>query len=86
MLKLIRSTVFYKPLVQKVDLADLPDRLKFDLRLQASLRRSAINIMAFYEEKGEFQEYISEREEKIRILLNVQENPQIFENGNQIFP
>ena len=62
------------------------ERMQFDVRLQISLRSNAINIMKHYPEKKKFQDYIDEREEKIRILLNCNENPLIFQDGKQIFP
>lgn len=62
------------------------ERLKFDVRLQVSLRSNAINIMKHYEDKDRFMKYIDEREEKIRILLNCDENPIITEKGKEIFP
>ncbi len=74
------------PLGTRVNLKELPERLQFDLRLQVSLRSNAINIMKHYEAKEKFQEYIQEREEKIRILLNLTENPLIFDGESQIFP
>lgn len=67
-------------------LKELPERLQFDLKLQVSLRSNAINIMKHYEDATKFQNYISEREEKIRILLNVTENPVIIDGETQIFP
>ena len=73
-------------LAEKINLKELPERLQFDLRLQVSLRSNAINIMKYYEEKEKFQEYISQREEKIRILMNLDENPIIMDGQDQIFP
>ena len=73
-------------LAEKINLKELPERLQFDLRLQVSLRSNAINIMKYYEEKEKFQEYISQREEKMRILMNLDENPIIMDGQDQIFP
>lgn len=60
--------------------------MRFDLKLQISLRKNAINIMEHYEDKEKFRHYILEREEKIRILLNCSDNPTITENGEKLFP
>lgn len=73
-------------MAKTVYLNDLPDRLQFDLKLQISLRSNAINIQEHYEDKARFQEYIDEREEKIRILLNIDENPVIFDGKTQLYP
>lgn len=73
-------------LSEKIQLKDLPERLQFDLRLQISLRSNAINIKKHYEEQSGFQNYIDEREEKIRILLNTTENPVIFDGDDQLYP
>ncbi len=73
-------------LPKKIQLKDLPERLRFDVRLQISLRSNAINIRSHYEEQSRFQNYINDREEKIRILLNVTENPEIFDGDNQLYP
>jgi hypothetical protein len=60
--------------------------MRFDVKLQISLRSNAINIMKHYEDKDKFKLYIRDREEKIRILLNCDETPTIRENGEVIFP
>jgi hypothetical protein len=60
--------------------------MRFDVKLQISLRKNAINIMEHYEDKEKFTAYIQEREEKIRILLNCTDNPTITENGAILFP
>lgn len=60
--------------------------MRFDIRLQVSLRSNAINIMSHYEDREKFKAYIKEREEKIRILLDCKENPTLTENGKRIFP
>jgi hypothetical protein len=73
-------------LTKEIELSGLSERMQFDIKLQISLRNNALNIMDHYEDKSKFQTYIQNREEKIRILLNCQENPIITENGNKIFP
>lgn len=73
-------------LAVKIMLRDLSERLQFDVRLQISLRSNAINIMEHYEAKQKFLDYISEREEKIMVLLNVTERPVIMDGDSQIFP
>ncbi len=60
--------------------------MRFDIKLQISLRKNAINIMEHYDDKEKFKQYIHEREEKIRILLNCTEDPTITENGEELFP
>ncbi len=60
--------------------------MRFDIKLQISLRNNALNIMEHYEDRSKFKTYIQEREEKIRILLNCKENPIITEDGNKLFP
>ncbi len=71
---------------KKIQLNELPERLQFDLKLQISLRNNAINIGKHYEDKSRFQNYIDEREEKIRILLNETENPVIYDGSDQLYP
>ena len=73
-------------LPRKIQLKDLPERLQFDLRLQISLRNNAISIRIHYEDQSRFQNYIDEREEKIRILLNETENPVIYDGSDKLYP
>lgn len=65
---------------------EMSERQQFEIRLQVSLRSNAISIMKHYEDKDRFREYINEREEKIRILLNCSENPVIMDGEKQLFP
>ncbi len=73
-------------MTKEIELSQLPERMRFDVKLQISLRKNAINIMEHYEDKEKFNIYIQEREEKIRILLNCSENPIITDNGLKLFP
>ena len=71
---------------RRFELSALDDRLRFDVQLQISLRSNAIKIMEHYPDKQKFMKYVGEREEKIRILLNCDENPVILDNGREVFP
>ena len=83
---LIQDLGFTLLLPKRIELSQLPERMRFDIKLQISLRKNAINIMGHYEDKEKFRQYIREREEKIRILLNCSEDMTITENGESLFP
>lgn len=70
----------------RFQIEDLSEREQFDVKLQISLRANAINIMKFYDDKTRFEDYVLEREKKLRKLLQCDENPLIFDKEKQIFP
>lgn len=70
----------------EIHVEDLNDRLRFDVKLQVALRNTAIKTSQFYEDKKKFQNYVSERESKLRSLLNIEGDFIILENNVKIYP
>ena len=67
-----------------VELAKLDEKIRFDVKLQISLYKTAMNV--FREDKREeFEKYMQERVDKIREILGLGEHFRIFEDGNLIF-
>lgn len=65
----------------EINLENLEKNVAFDVKVQISLIFNAQRVMDLYpDKKDKFQEYINERKEKIRKMLNIQ-NGKIFENG-----
>ncbi len=76
------------PLRREIRIDDLDQKLQFDIRLQIALRSNAIRIMENSQTPEKFRQYISDRESKLRALLNVPdlENVDIIYRGRKIFP
>ncbi len=67
-----------------VNLENLDEKLRFDVKLQISLYNTAVKVMDPTREE-EFRVYMEERKEKIKKLLGCEEVVRIFENGELIF-
>jgi len=67
-----------------VHLEKLDKDMAFNIKIQISLILNAQRIIDIYPEKKiKFLEYIEERRDKIREMLNVK-NAKIFENGKML--
>ena len=67
-----------------VNLEDLEEKVRFEIKLQISLYNTARKVMD-PSRKDEFQAYMQERKEKIKNLLGCEEKVRIFENRELIF-
>ncbi|WP_393971173.1 hypothetical protein OXIME_001431 [Oxyplasma meridianum] len=72
-------------MVKKVAVEELPERLAFDLKLQIALRKNAISIQENSKHPQKFDEYIQERENKIRKMLDTKDEIVVTEHGKVIF-
>lgn len=72
-------------MAKNVAVEDLPGRLAFDLKLQIALRKNAISIKNNSKHPEKFDEYIREREIKIKKLLETKDEIVVTENGEVIF-
>ncbi len=66
-----------------IHLEELDGDVRYEVKLQIELYNLAQKVMR-EERKGEFQEYMEERKEKIRKLLGV-DHGKIYEGGELIF-
>ncbi len=66
-----------------IHLEDLDEKTRFDIKLQIELYNLATKVMN-RRRKGEFEEYMEERIEKIRKILN-KEHGKIYEGKTLIF-
>ena len=67
-----------------VELANLDEKIRFDVKLQISLYKTAIKVFRD-DKREEFEEYMQERVDKIREILGLGEHFKIFEDGKLIF-
>lgn len=70
---------------KNVSVEELPERLAFDLKLQVALRKNALSIRENSKHPEKFDEYIQERENKIRKLLDAKDGIVLTEHGKVIF-
>ena len=70
---------------KNVAVEELPERLAFDLKLQIALRKNALSIRENSKHPEKFDEYIQERENKIRKLLDTKDHIVVTEHGRVIF-
>jgi hypothetical protein len=70
---------------KNVSVEELPERLAFDLKLQVALRKNALSIRENSKHPEKFDEYIQERENKIRKLLDTKDGIVLTEHGKVIF-
>ena len=70
---------------KNVSVEELPERLAFDLKLQVALRKNALSIRENSKHPEKFDEYIQERENKIRKLLDTKDRIVLTEHGKVIF-
>ncbi|OWP57023.1 MAG: hypothetical protein B2I17_02305 [Thermoplasmatales archaeon B_DKE] len=73
-------------MAKTVSLSDYDERRRFEIRLQVSLRSNAIKIKAQSKHPERFDEYILQRDQKIRELIGSEGQLEIFENGIKIYP
>lgn len=73
------------PMAKSVAVEDLPERMAFELKLQIALRKNAISIKNNSRHPEKFDEYIQEREAKIRKLLETKDEIVVTEKGMVIF-
>ncbi len=73
---------------REIRIDDLDQKLQFDIRLQIALRSNAIRIMENSQTPERFKQYISDRELKLKTLLNTLdlENVDVIYRGKRIFP
>lgn len=72
-------------MAKNVDLDELPERLAFEIKLQIALRKNATSIKENSKHPEKFDEYIQERENKIRKLLHTEDEVVVTEHGKVIF-
>lgn len=72
-------------MAKNIAVEELPERLAFDLKLQIALRKNAISIKENSKHPEKFDEYIQERENKIRKLLDTKDEIIVTEHGKVIF-
>jgi|GEM_PF-1375402 hypothetical protein len=72
-------------MAKNIAVEELPERLAFDLKLQIALRKNAISIKENSKHPEKFDEYIQERENKIRKLLDTKDEIIVTEQGRVIF-
>jgi len=72
-------------MARNIAVEELPERVAFDLKLQIALRKNAISIKENSKHPEKFDEYIQERENKIRKLLDTKDEIIVTEQGRVIF-
>ena len=70
----------------EVNIDNFDERLKFEIKLQIALRKTAIKTSEYYTDKEKFNRYIKERDEKLESILKVRGDFSIFENHEKIYP
>lgn len=73
-------------MVKTIRLSDFDDRKKFEIKLQVSLRSNAIKIKAQSKHPERFDEYILQREAKIRELTGANGEMEILDRETRIYP
>lgn len=73
-------------MVKIFDIKSFTEREQFELRLQISLRSNAVNIQKNSKHPERFEEYIRERDQKIKRLLGTTSTFVIKDDNNQIYP
>lgn len=69
-----------------VDVSDMNEGVRFHVKLEIALRANAIRIQKLDSDPERFSEYVMEREQKIRKLLDSEGDLRITQDGKQIFP
>ncbi len=67
-----------------VDLSNLDEKIRFDVKLQISLYKTAEKVMR-EDKREEFENYMQERINRIREILGLREHFRIFEDEKLIF-
>ncbi len=67
-----------------VDLSNFDEKIRFDVKLQISLYKTAEKVMR-EDKREEFENYMQERINKIREILGLREHFRIFEDEKLIF-
>ncbi|MEM0155798.1 MAG: hypothetical protein QW597_04255 [Thermoplasmataceae archaeon] len=73
-------------MVKTINLTIFEERKKFEIKLQASLRSNALKIKAQSKHPERFDEYISQRDSKIRELVGTAGEIEIFDGEKKIYP
>lgn len=68
------------------DINNLNERLKFEVKLQLSLRKNAMNVQEQSKYPDRYIEYIKEREQKLRKLLGTTAEFSIVDGKNHLYP
>ncbi len=72
--------------MKEIKLDELDDSIRFRIRLEISLRDTAIRIKKLNGSTTRFDEYIKAREMKIQDLLKLSDGFYITEEGKRIYP
>jgi len=67
-----------------VELANFDEKIRFDVKLQISLYKTAMKVMR-EDKREEFEVYMQERVDKMREILGLGEHFRIFDGGKLIF-
>ncbi|MEM0140124.1 MAG: hypothetical protein QXZ44_05890 [Ferroplasma sp.] len=67
------------------NLHDFDERKQFEIKLQIALLNNTIKIRANSRDPEKYDEYITERIDKLRTLLNTASRFTIIDDGNVIF-
>ena len=73
-------------MVKRFDISVMDEKLRFDVKLQIALRNTAIQIMKFYSDTERFKTYVSDREKKLKTILDSGEDLEIFNGDTKLFP
>jgi hypothetical protein len=84
--QLLRSGYYHSVVTTEIHIENLEERLKFEVKLQVALRSTAMRTSKFYEHQEKFKNYIKEREDKLKNLLNIEGEFTIMEDDKVIYP
>jgi hypothetical protein len=73
-------------MVKTIQLSGFDERKKFEIKLQVSLRSNALKIKAQSKHPERFDEYISQRESRLRELVGTAGEMEIFDGEKKIYP
>ena len=73
-------------MIKRFDISVMDEKLRFDVKLQIALRNTAIQIMKFYSDTERFKTYVSDREKKLKTILDSGEDLEIFNGDTKLFP
>ena len=73
-------------MIKRFDISVMDEKLRFDVKLQIALRNTAIKIMKFYSDTERFKTYVSDREKKLKTILDSGEDLESFNGDTKLFP
>ncbi|MCL5783717.1 MAG: hypothetical protein M1476_07425 [Candidatus Thermoplasmatota archaeon] len=73
-------------MIKRFDISAMDEKLQFDVKLQIALRNTALQIMKFYSDTERFRNYVSDREKKLKTILDSGEDLEIFNGDTKLFP